>query len=244
MCSGGKCVECNNDSTCGDKSCIRAQHVCSDVKQKSVDVCLECAADSMCKDGKSADPERLRAVAHDTGLPERQVLVIAQKCWKIRWAKDLAIQVHFRACEIGADRIFLGYFRKLFRSAQVSAPVCPMLYTPVNPLKNTKGLPVKDVKAWGEKTPVDGRRYIYTSSDHGPMLLDLHYLGTKATSQAAVQSATDIRRWAKVFHQNDSTPSYNTFPVAAMWTKDSKDYWLPHEDGYRKLIATEKAPPS
>ena len=47
----GSCVECNNDSTCGDKACIRAQHTCSDVTRGSLDVCIKCAADSMCRSG-------------------------------------------------------------------------------------------------------------------------------------------------------------------------------------------------
>jgi hypothetical protein len=59
----GDCVECNNDSTCGDKSCIQAQRKCSDVTQRSVEVCRECAADSMCRSG-------MRCVALDfSGTP-------------------------------------------------------------------------------------------------------------------------------------------------------------------------------
>jgi hypothetical protein len=46
--ASGTCVECVDDSTCGDSSCIRAQHVCSTVKRGSLGVCAECQADTQC----------------------------------------------------------------------------------------------------------------------------------------------------------------------------------------------------
>lgn len=43
-----RCVECNDDTTCGNFACLRAQHICSDVRTNSLAVCTECQADSMC----------------------------------------------------------------------------------------------------------------------------------------------------------------------------------------------------
>jgi hypothetical protein len=44
-----KCVQCTDETTCANKACIRAQHTCSNVGVNSVDVCLPCQADAMCK---------------------------------------------------------------------------------------------------------------------------------------------------------------------------------------------------
>ncbi|HEY0714945.1 MAG TPA: hypothetical protein VGF45_19855 [Polyangia bacterium] len=203
----------------------------------AIDLLLS-VVDSISDDGKTANAEALRAAANDSALPEATVLKIAQKCWKIRWANDLAFQVHIRGCDIGADRRHLRKIQRLFRSLVVSAPNCPMLYTNVNPLGSGRG-PVSDVVAWGNKNRPVGRRFIYTRpSGPGPLLLDLEYLGTKAASQAAVQATADVRKWAQIFHDNLSTPSTNSFPVAALYPHDSDTYFLPHEPGYAERIVT------
>ncbi|MES1204726.1 MAG: hypothetical protein ABUS79_02200 [Pseudomonadota bacterium] len=213
----------------------------TDVTINSALKLLLALVDSLDSTGKIADVDALSACANDTALPEKTVLTIAQKCWKIRWANDLAFQVHFRGCEIGANSKHLTDIQALFRSRVVSAPNCAMLYTTVSPIGKPTFAPVKDVVAWGAKTPIDGRRYIYTRpalEGIGPLLLDLHYLGTKSSSQAAVQSTSDIHKWAAIFHQNTATPSFNSFPIAALWPPAGNDYYLPHEDGYLQRIVT------
>jgi hypothetical protein len=44
----GACVTCNDDSSCPGTACIRAQHVCSQVRVGSLSACAECEADSQC----------------------------------------------------------------------------------------------------------------------------------------------------------------------------------------------------
>ena len=44
----GACVQCLDDSTCGENACIRTKHVCSTVKQGSLPACSLCDADSQC----------------------------------------------------------------------------------------------------------------------------------------------------------------------------------------------------
>lgn len=57
-CDGGRCVECKDDSggACGDYACLRDSKTCSDVRKRSVDVCRECIADSVCREGMRCVP--------------------------------------------------------------------------------------------------------------------------------------------------------------------------------------------
>ncbi len=49
-CSSRVCVQCNDDTHCPNRrACIRAQHTCSTVQTNTLDPCVECQADSMCK---------------------------------------------------------------------------------------------------------------------------------------------------------------------------------------------------
>ncbi len=200
---------------------------------------LLAVVDSMdSSNGASADSDALDGAAHDWGVSTTAVLGVAKPCWKIRSSDGIAVAVHIRGCNIGANTKHLHRIRRLFRSVVVSAPNTSMFYVMVSP-----GQPVKDVEEWGRKHGAVGRRYIYTgsaSSGIGPMLLDIEYTpGTgRSSSQAAVQNRADIKRWAAIMHGNPNTPAQNSVALAGLYPRDLDYYYLAHESGYvDRLVA-------
>jgi hypothetical protein len=190
--------------------------------------------------GQSASAASLSAAANDWGVPQSEVLKVAKVCYAIRQVDSMAVAVHVRGCNIGANPTHLSNLRKLFRSAVVSAPDSPMFFVNVRPT-----YPNADVDVWAAKHGPLGRRFKYTTeagAGVGPMVLDCNYIhGGGASSQAAVRERADIKKWAVWFHQNPQTSAADSFALSGLFPGNSGEYYLAVEDGYLNHIVAVTA---
>ncbi|HET9956271.1 MAG TPA: hypothetical protein VFQ61_17305 [Polyangiaceae bacterium] len=179
------------------------------------------------------DSDRVSGMANDWGISEASALGLARTCAKIRKEISKSLRVHIRGCDIGAKAQHLRAMQRVFNAELVSAPDCAMFYVRVQP-----GI-VKDVDEYANRTPVHGRRSLYQDPENpkrGKLLLDIEYLGTKATSFSAVAKQAHVGAWADFLLERPGGAA-GSFALAGLWPHDNTLlYWLPHETGYAGRI--------
>jgi len=170
-------------------------------------------------------------------VPTAQVKELIVTCSKIRNHQSNCTAVHIRGCNVGKNDDNLLTIRELFGSLVVSAPTCPMLYTPFSPKWHPRGM---NVDTWKSDNKPDTRRREFSDSGAGRsrLVLDLDESGVSASTQGVIESAGDLTKWADVIYKNSSHGTQHAMPVAAMWPESG--YFLPHETGYVDQIAASR----
>lgn len=190
--------------------------------------------------GKSVTNALVGRVVNAWSIKENTARSLADTCWQIRRSPGTCVAVHVRGCDIGQwDGIGDSHIRllqKLFASAVVSAPICPMFFVGVKP-----GVAKQGIEAYAKKVQPEGRRYIYRRPSIGPLLLDIRYLGDKSEQHSAVENQDDVKAWASELQETTSAAK-RSFPIAGLWPAAEDDYYLAHEPGYvNRLRSARKA---
>ena len=148
--------------------------------------------------------------------------------------RSVAVAVHVRGCDIGYDVNHLIAIRRLFNSAVVSAPKCPMWFSGVRPEPKT-------AEKYAKANPRPrGRRVVYESTGLSPLLLDILYSGASASMRGALGIPGDLQAWAAIFKSKVTSGNY--FPIAGMWPDHSSRFWCAHETaGYTGCLAAHRA---
>jgi hypothetical protein len=203
------------------------------------------------KNGGPIDAGLLKETASLSGLTQDRFKKLADLCFKIRNAPDIAVVAHIRGCEIGRTADSGGPFvvetlshiqrvRDIWNSSEVTAPTAPMFFGSVSPYYP------RDVIKFADSNPVRGRRWIYNKKGEragiGMFLFDIN--DSKASNPlGAVAEKADIARWAKIFHQTTVTTATTSIVFAGLWPippDGSVDYHLAHEPGYRGRLKSTK----
>jgi hypothetical protein len=179
---------------------------------------------------------KLADFASKNSISEADALELAKLCGQVRIHDANCVAVHVRGCNIGVDVANLVTIRKLFRSLVVSAPKCPMLYSPFNPEWHTN--PDLDVEAWKKKNKPKTRRREFVDATRSTLVLDLDYAGTKGSVAGAIHKIADLPKWADLIYNNKSHGTSHSMPLAAMWPDTG--YFLPHETGYTDQIVASR----
>lgn len=186
----------------------------------------------------SMDAAKVSAFATSASITEDEVKELAKICRQVRDHDANCVALHIRGCKIGADIANLDTLRKLFNSIVVSAPKCPMLYTPFNPMWHKN--PDYDVEAWKTANQPKSRRreFVDTAAGRSKLVLDLDYALDKGSAQGAIAHADDLAKWADIIYANKTHAVQHSMPIAAMWPDSG--YFLPHESGYSDQIVASR----
>jgi hypothetical protein len=170
------------------------------------------------------DTNRVQGFAQSWQLQSNTASRLVQALHFIRNTEDLCVALHVRGCNIGAQLANLRSLQRLFGSAVVSAPKCPMFYVPVTPSHG-------GLASATARQPL-GRRFVYEDPAAGKMLLDIEYTGATSRSMAAVENLAAIGKWAKIVTQNQRVSAQQSFTVAGFYPDGDPNYYLAHDDGY------------